>query len=437
MGGFCNLGVAKDVTNMGIEKNSKRIYLLNQTHKEVKEVGIMKVKDSWYYPDVEQHFKNGKMIRLKEFLGAIFLLCSSILCGQTNSKHVYVKPYTKKDGTYVPGYYRTAPNSSNTDNFSTKGNTNPYTGTPGWIDPDNNVNYSSTNYNYSSNNNGEKYLGETNSFGQKVITYTNGQEVFGLCQACTNIIYNDNHTYYWYTAFSGIQKTKGGSGGTLLDGVYNFYNEKGKLLIKENYKAGIKDGDNIYWDEDGNIIEKRHYTDGVLDYTKFRNDEDNIIEWTGEMFSKGSIKNVYTLNGMLIQTATVIDSLYSHWKTFYENGGQLESEFTAVQIGKGGYYKDSYGEWYQNGIPRVIGHYTRNFKDGDWVYFEKDGTKTMFKFRIYQKQNSNGKLKMEGSQYFDDYSKQWIRDGKWIFYKENGEDWEMVKYYKDGEEVKK
>jgi hypothetical protein len=40
-------------------------------------------------------------------------------------------------GTYVPGHYRTAPNSTNRDNFSTKPNINPYTGEPGWIKPDN------------------------------------------------------------------------------------------------------------------------------------------------------------------------------------------------------------------------------------------------------------------------------------------------------------
>lgn len=39
--------------------------------------------------------------------------------------------YTKKDGTHVDGYMKTAPNSTEKDNFSTKGNTNPYTGKEG------------------------------------------------------------------------------------------------------------------------------------------------------------------------------------------------------------------------------------------------------------------------------------------------------------------
>ncbi|PKP37251.1 MAG: hypothetical protein CVT98_06320 [Bacteroidetes bacterium HGW-Bacteroidetes-15] len=79
------------------------------------------------------------------FILTLFVCLSSI--AQVNSKHVKVKGYTKSDGTYVAPYYRTAPNSTNRDNFSTKGNTNPYTETAGWIEPDNKINtLYSTNY---------------------------------------------------------------------------------------------------------------------------------------------------------------------------------------------------------------------------------------------------------------------------------------------------
>lgn len=37
----------------------------------------------------------------------------------------------RRDGTYVSPHYRTSPNGSRTDNRSTKGNVNPYTGEPG------------------------------------------------------------------------------------------------------------------------------------------------------------------------------------------------------------------------------------------------------------------------------------------------------------------
>jgi hypothetical protein len=43
----------------------------------------------------------------------------------------YTQGYYKKDGTYVAPHYSTAPNETKNDNYSTRGNTNPYTGTTG------------------------------------------------------------------------------------------------------------------------------------------------------------------------------------------------------------------------------------------------------------------------------------------------------------------
>ena len=53
----------------------------------------------------------------------------------------YYKPST---GQYVDGYQRTTPNSTNYDNYSTYGNTNPYTGSQGSKARD----YSNEAYNY-------------------------------------------------------------------------------------------------------------------------------------------------------------------------------------------------------------------------------------------------------------------------------------------------
>lgn len=62
------------------------------------------------------------------------------LFAQTNPNHVWVNGYTKSNGTYVRGHWRTAPNHTNVDNFSTRGNTNPYTGQRGWVTPDGEAN---------------------------------------------------------------------------------------------------------------------------------------------------------------------------------------------------------------------------------------------------------------------------------------------------------
>jgi hypothetical protein len=68
---------------------------------------------------------------------SILLISISLIAQRTNSNHVHVNGYTRSNGTYVAPHYKTAPNSTNRDNFSTSGNTNPYTGQAGWITPDN------------------------------------------------------------------------------------------------------------------------------------------------------------------------------------------------------------------------------------------------------------------------------------------------------------
>ena len=50
---------------------------------------------------------------------------------QNKNAQVHVRPHVQKDGTYVQGYERTAPNNTNLDNYSTRGNVNPYTGQAG------------------------------------------------------------------------------------------------------------------------------------------------------------------------------------------------------------------------------------------------------------------------------------------------------------------
>jgi hypothetical protein len=59
---------------------------------------------------------------------------------------VQVNGYYKSNGTYVQPYVRTSPNSTKLDNYSTKGNYNPYTGQQGTL----NVNTPQQNYGYNS-----------------------------------------------------------------------------------------------------------------------------------------------------------------------------------------------------------------------------------------------------------------------------------------------
>jgi len=44
----------------------------------------------------------------------------------------YVRGYSRSDGTYVQPHYRSSPNQYKSDNYSSQGNSNPYTGEQGY-----------------------------------------------------------------------------------------------------------------------------------------------------------------------------------------------------------------------------------------------------------------------------------------------------------------
>ena len=71
--------------------------------------------------------KQGKVMR-----SAIALVVVGIWAAMPSlaSDH-YVNGYTRANGTYVQGHYQTDPNSTKDDNYSTRGNENPYTGEAG------------------------------------------------------------------------------------------------------------------------------------------------------------------------------------------------------------------------------------------------------------------------------------------------------------------
>ena len=63
----------------------------------------------------------------------IFIAACAVVTGA--AAQTYVKPHVRKDGTYVEGHVRSAPNKTDLDNYGTKGNFNPYTGQAGTQEP--------------------------------------------------------------------------------------------------------------------------------------------------------------------------------------------------------------------------------------------------------------------------------------------------------------
>lgn len=64
-----------------------------------------------------------------KIISLLFLCVISIVA----HADTYVRGYTKNNGTYVEGHYRSNPDTSRDNNYSTYGNTNPYTGRKGTV----------------------------------------------------------------------------------------------------------------------------------------------------------------------------------------------------------------------------------------------------------------------------------------------------------------
>lgn len=154
------------------------------------------------------------------FISAIvFLFCISVTFAQT-----WIDGYYKKDGTYVPGHFKSNSNNTSLDNYSTKGNINPFTGEKGYKDPYESSNsfksFDYNNYDFDMNYNSKKnntYNLENNSTWNndvKVKSYfkDDGTNVESYYRTKPNNSLWDNYStegnYNPYTGKKGNKKIK-------------------------------------------------------------------------------------------------------------------------------------------------------------------------------------------------------------------------------------
>lgn len=81
---------------------------------------------------------------MKALIAALLLVASTVAFADQ-----HVNGYYRSNGTYVEPYVRSSPNGTTADNWSTKGNVNPYTGQEGtrnYAPPTYNYNQPSSNY---------------------------------------------------------------------------------------------------------------------------------------------------------------------------------------------------------------------------------------------------------------------------------------------------
>lgn len=66
---------------------------------------------------------------MKKWIIAFVLACVSL----PSVADTYVRGYVRDNGTYVQPHYKTNSDSTMSNNYSTQGNVNPYTGQPGTV----------------------------------------------------------------------------------------------------------------------------------------------------------------------------------------------------------------------------------------------------------------------------------------------------------------
>jgi hypothetical protein len=125
----------------------------------------------------------------------LFLIFS--LFALNSYSQVSVKGYYKSNGTYVQPHQRTAPNNTVNDNYSTVGNTNPYTGKEGTKPREdyNNSSYSSYNNN-SYNSNSSNYTKSTPSYNTSSNTNYNSSSSKPTYNYSSPSSYEANKTIY-------------------------------------------------------------------------------------------------------------------------------------------------------------------------------------------------------------------------------------------------
>ena len=133
------------------------------------------------------------IIKISVFVFAMVL--SGIAMSQSQ---VYVNGYYKSNGTYVAPHYRTAPNNTVYDNWSTYPNYNPYTGKQGTKTYSNSY-YNNSYYNNSYYNN--SYYSQP-SYNYNYY-YSYSPEETRMCTARLSWIESilNNNTKHWDTMF--------------------------------------------------------------------------------------------------------------------------------------------------------------------------------------------------------------------------------------------
>lgn len=141
---------------------------------------------------------------------------------------------------------------------------------------------------------------------------------------------------------NGVGKTENGH----KVGEWLFYYPNGKLMAKENYKAGMLDGICLAYFPNGQLASKEKWDEDLQE------DSSWYYHPNGSIFRKGMY-----VNGVYQKT----------WLTYFENG-KLEQECPYLDGVPNGICKN----WFESGRLKETGRYHDGKKEGQFVFYFSD-----------------------------------------------------------------
>ena len=200
--------------------------------------------------------------------------------------------------------------------------------------------------------------------------------------------------YFWYNVENNtLENTTGDWGGPLLNGVFQYFDENGKLVERGYFVNGCRHGEFKDYDEDGILIKVNGFKSGYKIFTKtklnrfvFDSFFDSIYIKRGYAWEKKDLirradTTFYFDESGKLYRKKVFESylkIFEYWPN-----GKLRRKF--VYIDNPTYHErfGEYAEWYENGILKVRGNYLKSLDyganflgqpTGTWIVNKKNGT---------------------------------------------------------------
>ena len=175
---------------------------------------------------------------------------------------------------------------------------------------------------------------------------------------------------------SGKLRAEGRYSKDIREGDWRFYHENGELEQQGAYRAGSPEGDWFWYHDNGQLLREEYYFNGLQDGRMTEYDKEGEIITKGEYIEGKRIGEWYFKVGNTETVGVYSDDMRNGlWRTW-----DLPSSMGRDKVLRfeGKFIEDNpHGEhtWYwDNGNRKDQGEYVMGRKEGNWVYYNYDGT---------------------------------------------------------------